>query len=364
MVLAVSACGSDPDSTPATDPPLISIDPATTTAGPASATAPTPTAPVAAAPSDGLLLPGLPALDDPVPTYVWAADRRPTREDFEALVDALGVTGDVSEGTYGADGGWKLDGDNLELTMDGGIEGAWNYSGPPPFPWPSEDEPRPTIETGEPVTIGPPATLPGSGGPLPDTYPSEEEAQALARDIVASLGLDPEGFEWRDGQRNFAAGVEAWWVIDGSVTPVKLDFGFGPDDMLLHASGQLVAPQAGSEVDRIGTAAAEERLRAEIERIRTEPLGRGNMVVGGLVVPGDPAATIVLADPGEPPDTTVPPVHPTAAPVPTVTPDLVGRIVDVEASWQVVRDESGTRLLPAYTFIEATGMRYTVSAAP
>lgn len=262
----------------------------------------------------------------------------------------------------------SLEGDNLELMLDGGVEGAWSYSGPPPFPWPSEEEPWPTNETGEPVTIGPPPTY-AVGAPLPDSHPSEGEAQALAREIVAASGLDPDAFEWRTGRSSFATEVEAWWIIGGGVSPVKLQFGFGPDGMLLHASGQLVAPEAGPKVDRIGTLAAEERLRAEIEHSRAGPPRLGHVLVGGVVAPGDPDSTIVLPAPGPPSESAAPPsheptVHPTTVPPPTVPAEMVGRMVDVEESWQVIRDESGTRLLPAYTFIEATGMRYTVSAVP
>lgn len=368
-MLAVAACGSDDsESTPTPQlSPVMGTDAATSTSASPPTSPPDSTEPAVS--SDGLIPTDLPALDDPVRTYVWTADQRPTRDDVDALADALGVTGEVSDGIHGADGGWTLDGDNLTLTLDAGPEGAWYYSGPPPFPWPSEEEPWPTTETGEPVTIAPPVSYTVPGAPLPDSFPSPEEAQALAREIVAALGHDSERFEWRDGQRNFAAGVEAWWLVDGTVAPVHLDFGFGPDGVLTYASGQLVGPQAGPQVDRIGTAAAEERLRAEIERTRTELPDGGNMVVGGFVVPGDPHATIVLPEPGEPSGTTAPPIKEspppaTTAPVPTVPPEMVGRIVDVEESWQVVRDESGTRLLPAYTFIEATGMRYTVSAAP
>jgi hypothetical protein len=367
MVLAMSACGNESGTLRATDPPLITIEAPTTTTPPDTTTpAPSALATLATtAPSGGLLVPGLPALADPLPTYVWSADWRPTRDHVQALADALDVDGDVSHGIYGADGGWTLDGDNLELMLDEGAEGAWSYSGPPPFPWPSESEPWPTIETGEPATIAP--AMPAPGTPLPDTFPSQPEAQTLAREIVSRLGLDPETFEWRDGPRTFAAQVEAWWVVGGDVAPVKFDFGFGPEGVLVHASGQLVAPQAGPRVDRIGTAAAEERLRAAIGR--SGPLRGGFALIGGVVALGDPDATIVLSGPRPLADAAAPPsgespVHPTTAPPPTVPPELVGRIVEVEESWHVVRDESGTRLLPAYTFIEATGMRYTVSAVP
>ncbi len=380
VIIAGSACGRDAGSTATRVPPRAETSvppraatlapvgtapaaPVTTTSSPPGADLPRPTAAVVPTPPDALLVPGLPMLDGPARTYVWPAGGRPTRDDFEGLADALGVTGDITDGVYGIEGGWTLDGDHLELTMDAGVEGAWNYSGPPPFAWPSEDEPWPTIETGEPATVPPPTLAPGA--PLPDTFPNQDRAQTLARGIVTSLGFDPEAFEWRDGPRTFAAQVEAWWIVDGGVAPVKLHFGFGPEGMLSFAYGQLVAPQAGPDIERIGTAAAEERLRAEIERTRARP-PMGNVLVGGLVAPGDPDETIVLADPGEAsavPAEAAPPTI-TTAPAPTVPPELIGRIVEVEASWLVDRGESSTRLEPAYTFIEATGMRYTVSAAP
>lgn len=359
VALGVAGCAAD--SADSTDPPRA---PATT--APAASVGLVPTAPPPTrSPTPAVMIPaGLPSLDDPVPTYEWTGDDQPGRAELDRLAEALGVTGEVSKGGHGDADGWVLDGDNLTLWLAGGVEGAWTYSGPPPFAWPSETETRPTIETGEPVTVAPPP-ISAPGTPLPDSFPTPAAAEDLARQVVSALGSDPDAFEWRHLPDTFARRVEAWRIMDGVTSPVRFDFGFGPGGALVSASGQLVVPTAGPRAERVGVAAVEDRLRVEIDRARSEP-PNAVVLTGGLVAAGVYDDSVVIDDPSVVRSDVSVETGPTATTPPptTVAPDLVGGVVDVQQAWIVERSTSATRLIPAYTFIDATGQRYTVSALP
>jgi hypothetical protein len=356
--------------------------------------------------------PGLPALPTNSTGYHFPTDATVDVARVEELAAALGVEGDVvAGGGADADGlSWRVgpdDGTAPMLTVGADAQLGVNYSSA----WADAT----TIGCSEPVDAGVEDPATGSAGTAkpdseagtdvgcvdpepPANVPSAGEAEALATEVLDSLGLDPSTFEFEIYADEWAASVTAWGRLDGVRSPVAWGFGFGDDGVLQWMNGTLASPVATGPYPLIGLDEALTRLAEQ-----NTWFGGGGVVMEdlGITPAGDavsesPVEVSVAGDtvepaPAEPPSTAVPadttPADATPAdtvpvdtapvdssPVDTVPVDTipvdtvpveptteVATLVDVRPDLWWAWDEDGSVwLLPAYTFTDTEGRVFTV----
>lgn len=354
-------------------------------------------------------------LTGPAASWFFAGDVEPTVEQIQQLAAALGVTGEVVALGEDMGGGWTIgpnDGTAPSITVSADAMQSWWYS-------PAWAESTPMVDCayyppGDPA--GDPATadLPQCEEPQPPAnVPTQAEAEAKARELFASLGIDPAQLEFETYADQWSASVTAYLLLDGVRSNLGMNVGFGGEGAVTWAGGFLATPQRGADYPRIGVDAAIERLNDQsmlwmtgaVPMARSGVAGVGTDVAvaseGGVVeaeTSSGSAATPAMPPvepPVEPTDTTAPAGETEIAPDATVLIDempvectdpavsclpsdpmepIVVVLTEVTPSLEQVWADDGTVwLLPGYLFggdegamasVLAVEDQYLVQAAP
>jgi hypothetical protein len=383
VVLFASACGDDPDATGA--PPVIQLAAPASAAG--GALQPSSTGADAArelsmlADLEYVLAGELPALDGPAGSWVVPAGTSVTIEQVRALAAALGVPGEPRPQPAEWGGGWMVgpdDGTAPSLGVSGDSMAYWWYSPA----WADDSgvgrcgvvEPLPiegdaaatepgTKEAGTDVT----AEVTPEGGEVPvvdcvepvppANVPTADEAEALARQLLAELGEDPGQYLFETYADEWGANVTAYLLLEGVRSPLIWSVSYGGDGVLQYAGGTLADPQRSEDYPRIGTAAGFERLRTGEDPMYGVGRWSAYAAAEQAIAEGEPA----------PPDVAIDPAVGMPAPSEPLTPPepVVVSITGVEEELVQVWDVDGTvHLLPGYAFVSSDGGRYLVSAVP
>ena len=280
MIIGLSACGApaaDSPSGSAADgtPPVIQID-GSSAAGGRSA------APMAAA-EDSSSTKMMPAYityvydgaitDLTAPSASWYFDpaATATTDQVAALAAALGVQGDVRELPADQGGGWMVGPDDYTApTVNVGVDAtqSWWFN-----PGSSSVDVAPACELYPP---GDPAADRSDGTgrhrrgrrrrrdaavdpaidpavetmpvceptPPPANVPDEAAAEAMARELYASLGVDPDSYDYEVYADEWGANVTGYLVLDGMRTSMATSVGYGAEGAITWASGFMGTPAA------------------------------------------------------------------------------------------------------------------------
>ncbi|CAN5242836.1 hypothetical protein BH18ACT4_BH18ACT4_07860 [soil metagenome] len=238
-----------------------------------------------------------------------------------ALAAAFGLDGEPVV----ADGSWGIEGDDgSSLTVFEGSGLPWSYVG--------AGFGGVVFDSGSACEGCEPAAK-EAAVERPADLPSEEEAEAKAREVLATIGVNLEG-----ARTEVTDQVTAWWVtfepaVDGMPTSgFTTSLTIGAGRAVEAGYGHLSVPEAADEYPLIGTTAAIEAMNE-----------------GGGLVPGDGG----LSEPQECPPatcTTVPPIE--------VEPVVV-TLTAVQQGLMLVPSTDGSEawLVPAYLFEAEDGNR-------
>jgi hypothetical protein len=248
---------------------------------------------------------------------------------------------------------------------------------------PEPTEPRPTEPTepgaAEQGDIEPapdpavdPAIVPECMEITPPTgVPTSAEAEQLAKDLFAKVGMDAASYEYEVYADEWNASVTAYLVLDGIRTSVTANVGFGADAQLTWASGFLGSPVRGDEYPLIGVQGGIDRLNeqsaswgdpailqrdAEIDAAASDMVDEPAIAVEEPMPPADPDSDANTNDTGTNPDADT-------KEVPAEPETVVITFVDAHSSLEQVWAEDGTVwLLPGYRFDTVDAGWYTVTA--
>ena len=163
------------------------------------------------------------------------------------LAAALGVSGDPvdqsGDGTSWVVG--PIDGSGPQVWVGSwGSMVNWNYSDPGAYvactspvsePMPAEDESasKGSDSAGSGASAGEPTPPCADAG----TPPSEKEAVARAKELLAATGVDPASVEWEVYRDDYSASATAWQLVNGQRTSMGWSFAFSQNDRVQWASG-------------------------------------------------------------------------------------------------------------------------------
>lgn len=403
IVIGLTACGAPVDESPsgsaADGPPVIQIDGAQA-AGGASA------APMAAA-EDAASSKMMPAYityvydgaitDLTAPSASWYFDPAATAstEQVAALAAALGVQGEVRELPADQGGGWMVGPDDYTApTVNVGVDATqswWFNPGsasvdvpkcelyPPGDPAADRSEGGGTdaVPAVDPAVDPAVETVPVcEPTPPPTNVPDSATAEAMARDLYAALGVDPDSYEYEVYADEWGANVTGYLVLDGMRTSMATSVGFGAEGAITWASGFMGSPVRGADYPRIGIEAAVQRLNDQSASWMAydTPVMRGEAVDAGVAVetaaPVAGAATPVaestaaaepLVDPAEGVciDDTGTECAPAPIDIEPITVTLTNARPSLEQLWA---SDDTVWLLPGYAFDSADGGLYSVLA--
>ncbi|WP_152202870.1 hypothetical protein [Georgenia thermotolerans] len=312
---------------------------------------------------------GLPTADGRAAAWAFDAPAVLTAERVGAVAAALGVTGDPQV----RDGVWQVgptDGTGASLSVFPDGQAGLSYHDPaadpyrcpggtePAMPVPGGTEPAPADGGAGPAPADGAGTSGSVGGCRTETEagPDAAAATARARDLLAAMDLDPDGFEYEvPGATEPVTTVLAHQVVAGQRTGVQWHLGLSGAGVV-SASGSL-APLVGlGDYPVVAPAAAVERLMDP----RFGPLGGISMLPAGAAVEpqrapdspvGSASAPDTLVGPSSaPPPATARPGAPVAWPVREVT------VTGARLGLTAYTDPDGTALLvPAYELTSDDG---------
>lgn len=333
-------------------------------------------------------------------------------EQKQALVTAFGLTGTWAPLPADWGGGEAVgptDGSGANITISVDAMRSWWFS-PGPIPGQTVEACVTSVDAaGQEVTECPTPTP-------PPNVPDKATAEAKARDLFATMGLDPAQFELETYADEWGSWVTGWLLLDGQRAPMTMYVGFGAEGAITGAGGFLARPIQGDQYDLVGISKGIERLNDQQfgwmgmggayakSSVADDTLVGGDAVaVGEGTDSSDSTSTDVLADPPlqidptpclieirpttelasneggtespEPidPATTAPetaaPAATTIAPPPNGCPPYVEpepitiTLTGVTTGFTMVWDADETVwLLPAYTFTDDQGGQYSVIA--
>jgi hypothetical protein len=270
----------------------------------------------------------LPALDTAADGWRFVAGDGLDTEGAARVAAAFGMQGQPEPLPAGWGGGWRLgpeDGSAPSLLLGADGLGWWSYSAP----WPNFQE-------SEMIAVDEPIEQPVEMEP-PVGVPDAATAEALTRDLLVALGLEPTDGEFDVYADEWGASVSWWHLLDGRRTGFATSVGFGENAAITWAGGHLNTPERVTGFERVGTSRGFERLAS----------GDG-LWWGGVATPRADIARPYPTDAGAEGDE--PPV-------------IVVRIVDVKEAWWTLFDVDGTMwVVPGYAFIDADGGEHLVPA--
>ena len=364
-LVALSACGDDPD---ASGPPVLIV----TQSADASRSAAPMASEAAGMAADGKLMPyfqtrlvatvDLPALDSDAPAY----EIRSGEPDFEVLKSAFGLDADFEAVDPANGGGWTAgpnDGSapSMSVYTWSGMSN-WSYSPA----WAKDASVM--VDCGVAVsssgdTVAP---APECATPEPPTgVPTAAEAETAFGEIMGKLGVDTSNLKVETYADQWSASVTGYLLVDGVRSPLTYSVGFGAEGAVQWASGFLGDVVKIADYPRIGTAAA-------IERLNEQMTGYGPRVMVDDMMASDTVSGDGATEPAAAGDTLPP--DPASTDVATTEPELTApevqdvNVVGVEEELQILYGDGVTYLVPGYAFLgEAQDQytpRYSVIAIP
>lgn len=326
---------------------------------------------------------GLPALPTNDVGYMFAAGTPATQDQVVALAAALGVDGEpvAIEDPMGTS--WRVgpeDGTAPSLWVSSDPQLSWSYSsawadretsvgcavagsageGAPAVDPAVSDEPTIEPATSEPVKTEPAVETPVCETPAPpEGVPSGEEAEARTRELMDTVGLDPNGYELETYADEWSAGVTATEMLDGVFAGRNFSTGFGAGGELQYAGGQLAEPVRVGPYPLIDLETAIARLNDPARFY-----GGGMIALDTATARAAEEAPVAVDVPEVDVDAAVEPPPVSAVPVEIPAPEEVTvTLVDVQPDiWWVWDVDNSAWLLPAYRFIGDDGGWYTVPA--
>ena len=275
----------------------------------------------------------------------------------EAIVSVEGtpVTADVQPEQAG--GGGETNGADA-ATDEAPDAAAPVGSAVEPAP-PADTKPEPIVEPGDP--------LPCAEIAPPEGVPTKDEAEQLAKDLFAKLGMDPAAYEYETYADEWNASVTAYLVLDDVRTSVSAYIGFGANAHVAWAGGYLGTPVRGDDYPLIGVLGGVDRLN-EQAAMWAEPGVMESGAATDIAAADAPTAvseTVSGEEPPPPPDSTMcdPACPKPTDPVPAEPETITVTFTDVHPSLEQVWAADGTVwLLPGYRFDAQDGGWYTVTA--
>lgn len=388
VLLGLSACGDANSTTAGQNPAVIHIGAgAGASGGKVAATA-------EGGMSDRMMMPyanftyvydgAYPDLGTTAPAWVLPAGTTVDAAKVAALAELFGVEGEVRQLPADQGGGWMVGAAdystaNLNVSTDG--MASWWYN-----PAPSTDAnvggcvmPVAVDEvaaggTADTAVPAPETTLavPECAPPEPPAgVPTEDEAVASTKTLLADMGLDAADYEFTTYADEWGANVTAHRLLDGRRSPLQVNVGFGENGALTWASGTLAQPQPAAQYPIVSPEAGLARLndqsgqwgwfgygggvamgmaRGAVEDVAVSSDGAtGGGAVGAV---GDQPITAPVCDPAA--DCVIEPM-----PMEDITITFTSVRLDLTMVW----DEDGTVwLLPAYTYTSTDGGEYSVIA--
>lgn len=391
VLLGLSACGDANSTTTAgQNPAVIHIGAGASNGGKVAATA-------EGGMSDRMMMPyanityvydgAYPDLGTTAPAWMLPAGAGLDEAKVAALAELFGVEGEVRQLPADQGGGWMVGAadystSNLNVSADG--MASWWYNPAPNLDamrggcvMPVEAEAAVgTDAAAPPDTMGVPETTmvdPGCVEEAPEPpagVPTEDEAVAATKALLADMGLDAADYEFTTYADEWGANVTAYLLLDGHRSPLSMNVGFGENGAITWASGTLAAPQPAADYPLVSPEAGLARLndqsgqwgwfgygggvgmmRGAVEDVAVSP-AEATEGGGASGVAGDQAITAPVCDPAA--DCVIEPM-----PVEDITVTLTSVRLDLTMVW----DEDGTVwLLPAYTYTSTDGGEYTIIA--
>jgi hypothetical protein len=275
-----------------------------------------------------------------------------------AVAAALGIPGDPS--AQGGDGmSWMvgpMDGSGPQVWVGGyGSMVNWSFNdpsayvtcaqpAPEPRPADSDSAVKGSDSGGSGVAVGEPSPVCTEAG----VPPTEKEAVAQAKEVLAAVGVDPDSVEWEVYRDDYSASATAWQVVNGQRTNMAWSFAYSQTGQLQWASGfaaELVEVPAYPIVG----------ARTAIERMK-DP--RWNSLLGGgPIYAARDVAVSSAAQPG-----TSEPVTKDGRPVISMP---VSTVVIDKAELgltQYSQPDGSVLLVPAYVLTGADGSTWSVLA--
>ena len=311
--------------------------------------------------------------DDAGSAHAWAFDAASvfSAETAARVAGVLGVTGDPVQ-QYGA---WTVgpqDGSGATVSLQPDGTAGLSYYDPTRDPWSCtasatdqpdagaavEGEAGSGAATLDPALVDP--ALPGVVGPSCDPAggpaPAGDAATSAVRDLLGSLGVDPDGYQYEvvDTGDARSSSVTAYQVLDGQQTGLTWSVTLVADGVQ-SLYGSLAPLVDLGEYPVVGAATAVERLndpRFGAGSGGAMPLARAEATDGAV---SDDSSAAASADP------TVPPTARPGAAIPwsvqQVT--ITGARLGVT---QVSGADGSALLVPAYELTDADGATWSVIA--
>jgi hypothetical protein len=171
---------------------------------------------------------------------------------------------------------------------------------------------------------------------------TSDQARSRATDLLRQMGFDPDQFELQVQADQWFASVSAVQILDATTSPTGWYFGFGADGRLENAGGVLAQPVEVGPYPLIDLATALVRLKdgsyGGIRPMSEQPVSMG-------------APDVLCEDPATCDQPSDEPKH------------IQITLTDVRQDlWLAWGSDGNVWLLPAFTFLDAVGGRYTVPA--
>ena len=343
----------------------------------------------------------LPDLGAEGTAYRFVAGGSPDLDRVRRIAETLGLSGDIVELPADQGGGWQIgaadySGPVLTVGRDGML--SWWFSGDP--------------AAGVSYGCAEPGSVDGKVGTLDSTVPDElvrcetpeppagvpdaAAAEALATELLDSMGVDPDGLEFETYADDWSAWVTAFRLIEGVRSPMAWSFGFGADGVVTSAGGVLAEPEEVGDYPIVSTSAGLDRLNDDTGRWGWfGPAMSRDLAAPAVAIAGESATAVASTDGNVTvgsgvdavapvtPDTAVlvdPAVTGTAVPSVIAAPDCVASdacvpvdsmpmetqiitFTDVRLGLTSYWDADGTVwLLPSYEFTDADGGIWPVIA--
>jgi hypothetical protein len=342
----------------------------------------------------------VPDLTSPAGSWFFPSGVRASDDVVRSLAAALGVQGDIVVQPADMGGGRMIgstDYTQPSVYVSDDALSTWWYNGNQAAGYACAVEPSMPADSAsssgtDSAPMAPDAvpadTVPGDSilidpmpcemPPPPTGVPTQDEATAKARDLLASLGIDPASYEFETYADEWGANVTGYLVLDGSRTNLSVSVGYGGEGALTWASGFFATPQRGADYPRIGVEAAVERLNdqqssmmrgwgaadasAMTDIATVEPSVAPEPLVECEIAVGDTETTAITDTPCITIDT-IAIEDPIMIDEPIQLEEIVITLADPQPSLEQLWDVDGTVwLVPGYSFSSDGGGVWTIAA--
>ncbi|MEO7398640.1 MAG: hypothetical protein ABIW84_08765 [Ilumatobacteraceae bacterium] len=344
-------------------------------------------------------------LTAPAASWFFAPGATPSDEQVLAVARAFGIEGEVRSSPADRGSGWTVGSDDYaEPSVSVGTDAMLSWWFNPGYdevmkgeacmyvdpaivetsPGEMTTEER-KAEESTAATAGSATAIPADESPAPDggvvtqvapvcdqpdppaNVPTTAEAEAMATELLTSLGLSAGDYEFETYADEWSANVTAYLVIDGIRTSVSVGVGYGSEGAVTWAGGFLATPQRGADYPRIGVDAGIERLNNQnlgwlygkpgVSRLEgwaaADVDAPATTIAPEQIEPNVPIDTVLPADVGVSPEPIMPPdVEPTTVTLDNARPSL-------EQLWAA---DQTVWLLPGYAFDTSDGGTASVIA--